>query len=84
MGIRLSVCGSHHNSELGEAVEKTLAMDGPVICEILRGYETGLRAEGSRKDAAGRNHGIRTAGGSGSVPSGGRAEEKYDYSVSRE
>ena len=26
---------AHHNSELGEAVEKTLAMDGLVICEIF-------------------------------------------------
>ena len=26
---------AHHNSELGEAVEKTLATEGPVICEIF-------------------------------------------------
>ena len=26
---------AHHNSELGEAVKKTLATEGPVICEIF-------------------------------------------------
>ena len=26
---------AHHNGELAEAVEKTLAMDGPVICEVF-------------------------------------------------
>ena len=26
---------ARHNSELAEAVEKTLAMEGPVICEVF-------------------------------------------------
>lgn len=26
---------AHHNSELAEAIEKTLAMEGPVICEVF-------------------------------------------------
>lgn len=40
---------AHHNSELGEAVEKTLAMDGPVICEIFVDMEQGFEPKASAK-----------------------------------
>ena len=40
---------AHHNSELGEAVEKTLAMDGPVICEIFVDMKQGFEPKAAAK-----------------------------------
>ena len=39
----------HHNSELGAAVEKTLATEGPVICEIFVDMKQGFEPKASAK-----------------------------------
>jgi len=38
-----------HNSELAEAVEMTLAMDGPVICEVLVSMEQNFEPKSAAK-----------------------------------
>ena len=40
---------AHHNSELGAAVEKTLATEGPVICEIFVDMKQGFEPKASAK-----------------------------------
>lgn len=41
--------GVHHNSELAEAVEQTLAMDGPVICEVFVSQDQNFEPKSSAK-----------------------------------
>ena len=40
---------AHHNSQLGEAVEQTLATDGPVICEIFVSTDQNFEPKSSAK-----------------------------------
>ena len=40
---------AHHNSQLGEAVEQTLATDGPVICEIFVDMEQNFEPKAAAK-----------------------------------
>lgn len=40
---------AHHNGELAEAVEKTLAMDGPVICEVYVTTDQNFEPKSSAK-----------------------------------
>lgn len=40
---------AHHNGELAEAVEKTLAMDGPVICEVFVTIDQNFEPKSSAK-----------------------------------
>ena len=40
---------AHHNDELGEAVEQTLAMEGPVICEIFVDIEQNFEPKAAAK-----------------------------------
>lgn len=40
---------AHHNGELAEAVEKTLAMDGPVICEVYVTIDQNFEPKSSAK-----------------------------------
>ena len=40
---------AHHNEELAEAVEKTLAMDGPVICEFYVTTDQNFEPKSSAK-----------------------------------
>ena len=40
---------SRHNSELGEAVEKTLAAEGPVICEVFVSMDQNFEPKSSAK-----------------------------------
>lgn len=40
---------AHNNKELGEAVEKTLAMEGPVICEIFVDMEQNFEPKAAAK-----------------------------------
>ena len=40
---------AHHNSELDAAVEKTLATEGPVICEIFVDMKQGFEPKASAK-----------------------------------
>lgn len=40
---------AHHNGELAEAVEKTLSMDGPVICEIFVTIDQNFEPKSSAK-----------------------------------
>ena len=60
---------AEHNSELAKAVEQTLAVEGPVICEIFVSMDQNFEPKSSAKEAAGRNSGIPAFGGSGSLPS---------------
>ncbi|MCB6346225.1 thiamine pyrophosphate-binding protein [Enterocloster lavalensis] len=41
--------GVHHNSGLAEAVEQTLAMDGPVICEVFVSWDQNFEPKSSAK-----------------------------------
>ena len=60
----------HNNGEVGEKVEETLAMDGPVICEVFVTLEQNFRTEICGQEAAGRHSGIAASGGFGSFPAG--------------
>ena len=40
---------AEHNGELAEAVEKTLAMEGPVICEIFVSTDQNFEPKSSAK-----------------------------------
>lgn len=40
---------AHHNSELAEAVEKTLAIDGPAICEVFVSTDQNFEPKSSAK-----------------------------------
>lgn len=40
---------AHHNSELADAVEKTLAIDGPAICEVFVSTDQNFEPKSSAK-----------------------------------
>ena len=40
---------ARHNSELGEAVEKTLAAEGPAICEVFVSMDQNFEPKSSAK-----------------------------------
>ena len=40
---------AEHNGQLAEAVEKTLAMEGPVICEIIVSTDQNFEPKSSAK-----------------------------------
>ncbi len=62
-----------------KAVDKTLAEEGPVFCEIFRFTDTELRAEERNKASGGWQSCESAAGGSGTVPStGGSACQPSD------